>query len=38
MTDVRHYYDAKITLPLELFYIPTKGRDFCFSESLCQEY
>jgi hypothetical protein len=28
MTDVRHYYDANITLPLELFYIPTKGRYF----------
>jgi hypothetical protein len=25
MTDVIHYYDANITLPLELFYIPTKG-------------
>jgi hypothetical protein len=31
MTDVRHYYDVNITLPLELFYIPTKGRIFFVS-------
>jgi hypothetical protein len=30
MTDVRHYYNVNITLPLELLYIPTKGREFLF--------
>jgi hypothetical protein len=40
MTNVRHYYDANTTLPLELLYIPIEGRDFfvCFSKSLCQVY